>query len=89
MRGVVPDKILNRYDKMGFVTSENTWIINNSSMFRNELLKSVDKFSNFIDGKQIIDRWDNDVSQGNIGVGSFYWRLVSAGIWFDKFKLSK
>jgi asparagine synthase (glutamine-hydrolysing) len=88
MRGLVPDRILNRYDKMGFVTSESDWIKNNSQMFRDVLLKSADLFSNFIDGKQIIKRWDKDILKDNIGVGSFYWRLVSAGIWFKKFRVS-
>ena len=51
MQGILPDKIVNRHDKLGFVSPEEVWIRENSEIFRNEISSACDYLQGFIDKK--------------------------------------
>lgn len=40
MRGIVPDQILDRKDKLGFVTPEKQWLLSDSEHYKNLLLEN-------------------------------------------------
>lgn len=87
MEGIVPEKILQRHDKMGFATPETQWFYAKSENFKKRLIDSLDIFGDLIDKDQIIDSYNRDIKNRNLLVGSVYWRLVSAGNWAKIFKL--
>ena len=41
MRGIVPDMILDRKDKIGFLTPEKDWLFENASFFRNHMEQGI------------------------------------------------
>lgn len=48
MRGIVPDEILDRRDKMGFVTPQSEWMMSNLDRFIESLCR---------DSAAVMDRW--------------------------------
>lgn len=85
MKTIVPDKVLNRHDKMGFVTPESLWLKDNVSIFRNELIKSAKLLSFYLDSDKIIRNFDKDMQTGKISLGSVYWRLICLRRWINVF----
>ena len=85
MKGVLPEKVRCRMDKMGFVTPEEHWMRSNSDIFLQELKKSivlskgiltdscVDRFKEIIDKKRPFD--------------STIWRMICFGRWVEKFNV--
>lgn len=86
MRGIVPDVVLNRRDKLGFATSEETWLFReNPSAFREQLKNSVDQFPKIISGK-LVDHFDQ-VVDGTRKFDSRYWRVICLGRWAKSFSV--
>ena len=81
MRGIVPDVILERKDKIGFATPENTWILNNVPKWRNLLQcsESID----FINTQTLLKEFDNAVDSGNLK--KQVWRWINFVRWFQIF----
>jgi asparagine synthase (glutamine-hydrolysing) len=87
MRGIVPDTVLDRRDKMGFVTAEKFWVTRDlSTKFRAELQAALEIFSGIID-PVIVKRFDNVVA-GQRPFDHRYWRVISAGRWAQSFGVS-
>ena len=84
----VPNKIMSRHDKMGFVTPEDTWIYNDKDFFMSNLKEACEFFSNLLDSSKVIERFNLDLKAKNILPGSIYWRIIIAHIWAKKFSLS-
>jgi asparagine synthase (glutamine-hydrolysing) len=84
MRGIVPDSIIDRRDKLGFVTAEKMWMNRDmSDRFRKELCKAVDLLPTVLNGN-LIRMFDNFLK----GRGDFdhrYWRAICAGSWMQTF----
>ena len=81
---ILPQKILNRYDKMGFVTPETFWMKENIGVFKNEFFsacKGLSQFVNIHKVKSFIDSYsfDNDMTN------SIIWRIVCLGRWLKVF----
>lgn len=84
MDGMVPEKIRNRLDKVGFETPQSEW-------FRNELQS---RFTQHIHGRQFATRsyWDSEkvkamyskFIQGR-GDCNILWRILSTELWLRKF----
>lgn len=69
MRGIVPEQILNRRDKVGFATPELRWIITNKEIVEEWL--TLSKGISFIKTDQIIDQFRNVVNNKS----AFSWQV--------------
>lgn len=87
MRGLVPDVVLDRRDKMGFVTAEPTWVRDPSSAatFRKALVQAVDSLPGYVTSG-VVDSFDK-VVRGEKKFDFRYWRTISAGKWADAFQV--
>lgn len=86
MAGTVPDKILNRRDKMGFVTPEENWVRREQpDGFRTALHRAV-KASKGILRPEAIAMGDAMID-GRIPYNNRFWRLINFGVWMDRFNV--
>lgn len=84
LRGVLPEKIRNRYSKLGFVTPEDQWINNNFEKYRTELLNALDILSDLLEPDTIM-KWF-DANEGKVRRSDFTpWRIICAGHWVKLF----
>lgn len=85
MKGILPEEIRNRMDKMGFVTPEEDW-------FRSLLRDQIDQI---INSKSFAERGYLDVDrvkrafqmhcEGRKNLSSVIWRWVNLELWFRRF----
>ncbi|MDB3882585.1 asparagine synthase (glutamine-hydrolyzing) [Amylibacter sp.] len=82
MKGIVPDEILVRKDKIGFVAPENTWITPELKNLRKwyEPLEMV----SFIKFDSVNKRL-NQIENGDLPFSSEMYRLMNLGRWMQKF----
>lgn len=84
MRGTVPDAILDRRDKLGFVTAERLWVTRDmAARFREELAEAVVLMREIL-SPAIIDRFD-EVVAGHRAFDHRYWRAICAARWLRTF----
>jgi asparagine synthase (glutamine-hydrolysing) len=87
MRGVVPDVVLDRRDKMGFVTAESLWAIRDEpKRFRYGLEAAVETLPRFL-SSSIVKRFD-EVVAGHKPYDTRYWRAICMAVWVRKFGVS-
>ena len=87
MRGAVPNAILDRRDKMGFVTAETLWMRRDmADHFRNELEDAASRLSGVISSK-VIDQFD-EVLENRKPFDHRYWRIMSVGRWMKNFNIT-
>ena len=79
MNGIVPEGIINRKDKMGFVTPQNEWMNDNKDFY----LKLA---SEALDNMPFVNREELEVKI-NID-NNLLWRVINTGKWINKFKVS-
>jgi asparagine synthase (glutamine-hydrolysing) len=80
MRGVVPDRILDRRDKIGFATPEREWIVEMSNTIRGWL--SSDIGLPFLDQKALLKEFDQ-VVDGRRPFGWQVWRWINFYRWYQ------
>ena len=84
MRGIVPDAILDRKDKMGFVTAEPLWMTRDmSARFRTELISACQTLPYVLSDK-IVDQFD-EVVAGRKAFDFRYWRAIVLARWAKRF----
>ncbi len=86
LRGVLPEKIRGRMDKMGFVTPEEAWLREqNPELFRNKLSQAIETSQGILNRKAM-----NILERQIAGQDSFsflVWRMISFGHWMEQFDL--
>jgi asparagine synthase (glutamine-hydrolysing) len=87
LKNIVPDKILTRYDKMGFVTPESVWVKNNAEFFEQKLSEALDLFTSIIDKNLFLHSF-REAKQKDLLMGSIYWRIIALGVWVKTFNVS-
>ncbi|GEJ55435.1 asparagine synthetase B [Anaeromyxobacter diazotrophicus] len=86
MRGIVPDVVLDRRDKMGFVTAEPLWMQRDlSARFRAEIAAGIEALSGVL-SPVLLDRFD-EVVAGRRPFDFRYWRALSVGRWAAAFSV--
>ena len=84
MRGTVPDLILDRRDKLGFVTAERLWVTRDAGQrFRDELMSSSHALEGIV-SQQVVSQFD-EVLAGRRPFDHRYWRIISVGRWIRTF----
>ena len=83
MKGILPELIRGRMDKMGFVTPEEYWVRSNPDVFLAELKNAV-RNSKGILTEQCIVRFNEIISDKRPFDGTI-WRMICLGKWVDRF----
>jgi asparagine synthase (glutamine-hydrolysing) len=88
LRGIVPDQVLDRRDKMGFVTAQEVWMKSQLSPLISEcLLSSSFPLSSLFNGNalhQCYERWKS----GDSGLGQAdIFRVFILARWIEKFNV--
>ena len=78
MKGIIPDKIRLRKDKMGFITSEQHWLKEKKSYFIKIFSDKDFMAHKYIDRKMVLEAFDKIVD-GKINAN--LWRLVNLELW--------
>mgnify|MGYP003624972619 CR=1 FL=1 len=86
-KGVIPTKILNRYDKLGFATPQARWFEENSEQIRKEIENACDVLDNYINKNEIIKLLDNSSFLRSQNINLF-WRIICVSRWVKVFKVS-
>ena len=87
MEGILPEKVRNRMDKLGFDTPEEVWMKKTSpERFRRELDNAV-VLSQGIINERTIKKHFESVIQSKIPFNHLIWRIISFGHWIKKFEV--
>lgn len=86
LKDVLPDKIRQRYDKIGFQTSEELWIRENLPLFRKEVENACDVLEVIVDKGAVLKWFDSIVSQSK-PFGYLFWPLICLGRWSRVFQV--
>jgi asparagine synthase (glutamine-hydrolysing) len=88
MQNVLPKRVQNRQDKLGFPTPEQRWFRGElKEQVRAECQRTVDRFPDIFDGvsaKATVDR----VLDGSLPFSTSPWRILCFGRWVDRFGVS-
>ena len=77
MRGIVPDEILDRKDKIGFATPEKSWLLDMQGQIGRWLLEAP---IDLIDQSKLIERFDQ-VIRGDATFNWQLWRWINFTRW--------
>lgn len=83
LRGVIPDPIRERVDKIGFATAEEAWLRAHPRDVRHLLSDAVDSLGGALT-PGVLTRLD-EVLAGARPFDYWIWRCISAGAWADTF----
>jgi asparagine synthase (glutamine-hydrolysing) len=84
MQGILPEKVRNRMDKMGFVTPEEIWIRQEGpDLFRAELRRAIEASQGVITSRAL-DRLEGVIA-GREPFSFLIWRMISFGRWMERF----
>ena len=83
MKTVLPNSILKRYDKLGFVSPQQEWMEENQIEFEEEIRKIVHKNPTIFDQK-IIDFLTITLEKKDRKHYPFLWRVLSFGRWMEQ-----
>lgn len=83
MRGIVPDKILDRTDKIGFETPRSNWLkdVNNQAPYWRKAIKNISFLEYDFVKKEV-----NDTASGVKPFSWLSWRFINYGIWLNQNK---
>ncbi len=87
MRGVLPEAIRNRTDKIGFATAEELWLRERASQ---KFLSGIDRTIAVTGGivREPIRELTRDMIDGKTAFGFLVWRIISFGDWVERFSVS-
>ncbi len=81
MRGIVPDELLDRKDKIGFETPEHSWFTEKSATVRSWLQTSHDV--PFLNGRAMVEQFDA-IASGKARGAPHLWRWVNFLRWYEQ-----
>ncbi len=82
-RGLVPDAILDRRDKMGFVSAEERWLKQDGKDWFLEQLTSNQNPLDFFNENKVM-KFFEDTQTGNIPFSFDSWRIVNFKYWYGE-----
>ncbi|MGZ8781617.1 MAG: asparagine synthase-related protein, partial [Thermoanaerobaculia bacterium] len=88
MRGTVPDPVLDRKDKMGFVTSEALWVTRAMPQPMRQLLTDASRALEGIVVPAELMRQLEAMCAGSRPYDHRIWRVIVAGLWIRRFGLT-
>lgn len=88
MRGTVPDAVLDRKDKMGFVTSEALWVTRQVPQRMRQLLEEATRALDGIVAPASLLQQLDSMCTGRRPYDHRIWRVIVAGRWMRRFGLA-
>lgn len=86
-RGLVPDSVLNRRDKVGFAAPESTWMRNHAPWVRDIVQPSrLEPFGLF--NVHLLTQLSDSVLNGSAPYGEWLWRVVNFVRWAELSEVS-
>lgn len=82
MRDIVPSEILNRKDKIGFQTPEESWLMEERDLIDCILLSNTAKNLPFVNFKKLKENW-LQIREGKLSYDSRVWRWINIIKWID------
>ena len=82
MKGIVPNEILYRKDKVGLETSQTNLLVENKRKFR-VLIQDWSAKDSLVENKKILDYFDKNISNPNRS--DAIWRLINYAAWYNIF----
>jgi asparagine synthase (glutamine-hydrolysing) len=80
MKGILPEAIRNRKDKIGFATPQEKWVKGNSQFFRKKIEESCDVLSTLID-KNAVLKWYDDSIRKDLDFEYNFWDIICFAHW--------
>ncbi|MFT5765486.1 MAG: asparagine synthase (glutamine-hydrolyzing), partial [Saprospiraceae bacterium] len=87
MSDLLPDKILMRYDKMGFSTPQEYWMSENQEVILESIQSSVSKYP-VLFKKELIPFAKKILAKKQTEHYSFLWRVMTFGRWMELYKVN-
>ncbi len=85
MEGILPEKLLNRQDKMGFVTPERKWMESHHHWIEAEIGKAHAKVPHLVQS-EFVKSVEESARRGRYGDPS-HWRAAVFGRWLEVFRV--
>lgn len=86
MKQLLPEKVRNRKDKMGFVTPEEIWVCKDSPADFKRMLKDAVENSQGILKEEAFNI-GSAMIDGDLPYNSRLWRMICFGLWMKRFKV--
>ena len=86
MRGIVPDDILNRTDKIGFQTPDIIWLKSEKDWVQQVLSEKKTGSIPLFNQKQLILEWER-ILHGSTSFSYYVWRWINLIKWSDHFNI--
>lgn len=84
---LLPDKIKNRKDKMGYITPEELWVKKeNPAFFRQKIAEAI-TITDGIIKPEVLTYFDNVVN-GSLPFDYTYWRIILFSEWIKKYQVN-
>jgi len=87
MRGIVPDTILDRRDKLGFPTPERDWLMSSHSWVDGAFTSGVAREIGALNLRKIRDEW-KEILEGRAKFHSHVWRWINLILWAKRFRMN-
>jgi asparagine synthase (glutamine-hydrolysing) len=87
MRGIVPDAILDRRDKLGFPTPERDWLLSNRPWIERVLSSDTARQIRALNIERIHREW-GEILQGTRAFDSRVWRWINLILWARQFSVA-
>jgi asparagine synthase (glutamine-hydrolysing) len=86
MRGIVPNVILDRTDKLGFPTPEKDWLLSIHPYIEHLLKSETAGQISALNIREIRTQW-GQIVDGSRQLDSRVWRWINLILWAEKFDL--
>jgi asparagine synthase (glutamine-hydrolysing) len=87
MRGIVPDVVLDRKDKLGFPTPERNWLLSMKSWVHKIVTSDAAEQIGAFDRSRLQQEW-NAIVQGKHQLDSQVWRWINVILWTSRFSVA-
>ena len=85
MKGILPEAVRNRKDKMGFVTPEDVWFRTSLRNHVNEIIHSKSFAERGYFDVETVKKAFNNHCEDKINISNFIWGWVNLEMWFRIF----
>ena len=87
MRGIVPDAILDRRDKLGFPTPQSSWLLSMKGWVHQVLTKDITSQFGALNREAMRLEW-RGIVQGTRALDAEVWRWINVILWAQKFSVA-
>ena len=87
LSGVIPNKVKNRINKMGFVTPGERWVLDNPEKYKAALKNAIDQAGVVLNAPECYERFSSMID-GKIPFDNSFWRIIFFGEWIKCYKVT-